>query len=501
MQVLAHHSSLRRSGQVRNGPIAAIAALMASLAVVAIVVRRSHKTRSPAPAARTVDLASQPASRTGGSEVIPSEPSPGSAQPVDSGRALESARTPTAGGSKRDLEAMTRRIVQLGPSAIPVVVGILCGEIDDPEFVAGEPDGSAHAVAIEHQQQILMESLRRFRASDVLPVLREKGSGQANLDTRLVVANLLGKMGSAQAFDVLIEVVSGIEPIHLMRSYVQGTLEDAVTACLKSDPKTYGKLANLQRTAPASLWPLLIRSLGRTRNRQSAESLVWFLGRSSELDPLVIEELGQVTEGSGISLSETALGSIRPLLDHPTIQVQRSAAVVLGKLGDRASFEALAKRVNTGDRTVAAAALWSLKIMTRADLGHNPQAWLAWRDLEETWWREDAPSLLSDLHSEDSGQVFDAISALMQRPFFKHDIAQAIGPLATAGDLAVALSAVNALERIGSSLAIPWLVQALTLDDSRRAPVRSALHALTGLDLPGEYAVWSSVLPVEVARQ
>jgi HEAT repeat protein len=388
---------------------------------------------------------------------------------------------------------MAKRLGRLGAGAIPVVVGMLCGEIPPPIVEEGTWDQPIHPLALQNREQVLFASLRQFRSADVVEHLRGHAS-QSSYDVRLVCARLLGEVATVEAQAALLETLEQYSAAELEREYARSTLEAALAACVQRDPAALNALAKrLQKINPALL-PLIARSLGRNRGPQCAQVLAKLLGRSAELDAIAMTELARVSEASGLDLSAGALADVRRLLSREEIQVQRTAITVLGRAGDRDSFDALLTRLAASERLVQVAAHWSLRTLAGVDLGLDVEAWINWRDEQERWWVERHDIVREQLQSKDSAVLFSTIRELSERSYFRQEIARDLGPLACDEQLSVALPAIAALERLGSPRAGPWLVRALEIDEQRRAPAGKALRALSGWVLPDEQAAWTRAL-------
>lgn len=417
-------------------------------------------------------------------------PAAASVAPLD---AVSAILSPSASGPKPDPAAMARRLGALGASAIPVVVGMLCGEIPLPQVEEGTWDQPIHAEALARREQVLLESLRHFRSKDVVEHLRGQASSLP-YEGRLVCARLLGEVATLDAQAALLELLERFDPAELEREYARTILEGALTRCVTHDPAALRELSKRLSRIDTSLLPVLARAIGRTRGPRSAEFLARLLGRSAALDVLAMSELARVSESSGIALSDSALSDVRRLLDHDDGNVQRTAITLLGRAGDRQSFDALLTRLGAKDRMVSAAARWSLRTFAGKDLGAAPQPWLDWRDEQDAWWTTRYDAVREQLDSGESAVVFSALRELSERTYFRHEISADIGPFSIDERLELALPAISALERLGSTQAGPWLVRALEFDDARRAPAAAVLRKLFGSDLPAEHAVWARAI-------
>jgi hypothetical protein len=149
----------------------------------------------------------------------------------------------------------------------------------------------------------------------------------------------------------------------------------------------------------------------------------------------------------------------------------------------------------SGEPLVATPARAALRAIAGADLGQDPEAWLAWREREFEWADAHVERVFEELLADDPGRVSAAIGELTRHPFFRHDAAAAIAAVVDREDPAIARVACTALVSLRSTRAIPWLVAALDVADEERAELlRSTLRDLTGLDLPAEAEAWRRAL-------
>ncbi len=466
----------RRAVRDRVTSVATVSAVLVIVGLIALPVAIDNWTPTQGPA---------PQAALGPEEL--------SADSAESLRSVTKILAPGIGARTPNATEMAERLGDLGPSAIPVVVAMLCGHVPAPEFAAGTLDQPIHPLAIAGAQPAMFASIAHFRPKDVVAHLR-LCAPDATYDDRLLFARLLGEVGTLDAQSALIELLALIEPIDLTRDRLANMFEDALTRCIKNEAGALKQLSKSLAKLPGASLPFVARAVGRTRGPHSAALLALMLGKSPDLDVVALVELARVTESSGIALNETALASVRRLLDKPDPKLSRAALTVAGRLCDSEAFGAILLRLEDPDRLIAAAAHWSLRNMAKVDLGLRSDAWLTWHAEQQTWKAERYAELCEKLGSQDSAEVFAALSELSLRPFFKHDIAQAIGPLVPDSEMALALTAIAALQRIGSTRAAPWLIEALQSDDERQAAASRALRSLTGLDLALDHEAWSTAL-------
>ena len=409
--------------------------------------------------------------------------------------ALERILTPPATQAGVDPKLMTKAIVELGPPAIPVLVALLAGEVDAACFVPGTLEEPVHPLALAERTAILRAALAGMPRGAVLAHLGQRLDGEPTLDLRLMLAGMLGDVADDRAFALLLSICEGVEPIHLQRSYVQGTLEPALAAHLVREPALLGDLEKRAFRVDAAVLGVYARAVGLTHSSRGVELLAGWVGRDPESDAVVLSQLGRVAGDGGLAVSSAALGIVRRNAASSNLQVQRAALVALGRLRDTEAFEPLVELLGSGSSLAVSSARWSLVRICGEDLGGDPQAWSAWRERQLTWWNEQAPARLEALHDEEPGIVLQAVAELLRHPLQRHAVAEAIGPLLGHSDERIARGACSALGRLDSSQAVPWLLDALTrADPELRRLAAQGLARLTGLDLPPDPLVWTRVL-------
>jgi HEAT repeat protein len=405
--------------------------------------------------------------------------------------AVEAVLLPRAVGPEPTLESMVRDLVALKAPAIPVLIAIACGEEELSEFAIGTKDAPVHPRAIELRQQAIAGALRELPAPQVAASLREWGVG-APLDMALVAAQFLGDCADPTALDTLVEIARAIEPIQLRRTYVNATLQ---TALAKHFARTPLALEQLELRGPDDAWPVFVHAASASRTTTSARWLAELLGRDRELDLAVVEELGRSAEGGRFALPEEVVERLRDTLPRADDQMRRLAAIALGNAREGQAFDDLVELLDETDPLIALAARHGLAAITGADLGADPGAWLDWRVAQEAWYAEHSAALLEQLADADPARASAAMGELLSRGFFRHEWAHEIGARLFAAEGPLFATACASVAALGSSRAVPWLVEALErVDVHERELARGALRALTGLELPAERAAWLHAL-------
>jgi HEAT repeat protein len=409
--------------------------------------------------------------------------------------AVERILTPAASAPEVEPHALVAALVQLGPPAIPVVVAMLCGEVEAAYYVPGTLEEPVQPAVLELRDGILRGALAGFDQRAVLEHVRERLARESGMDVRLALATTLGRMQDKAAFELLLELADGIESIHLQRSYVQGSLEPAIAAHLVRDLRLLHVLDQRAYRADAALLGVYARSVGSTHSARGVEVLAGWIGRHGEADAVILTQIGRTAGDGGLAISPAATATVRRNVSSGELQVQRAALVALGRLRDSEAFEVLVAALEAKTSLAATSARWSLSRICGVDLGDQAQAWKDWREREDLWWSEKAPALIEGLRAEQSGLVLQSMAELARHPLHRHAVAEVIGPLLAHPDDSIARAACAAIARLESSRAVPWLLDALSRPDAElRRIACESLTRLTGLALPPDPLVWSRQL-------
>lgn len=410
---------------------------------------------------------------------------------IDRVRAL---LAPPVSETPPDEVALVNAIVRIGPPALDVCVGMLCGEIAPPEFAVNTPDGDIHPAAIEGRERFLRTAIGRFDSSRRLECFARLGTG-ASLDVRLVLIGLLGETMHSRAADEILRLTEGVEEIHLHRDYVTRVIETSLAARFVSSPLTMGELRPKLQNAPIALAVVAARAVARVESAPAAQLLGELLGRDGDLDAVLLRGLAGLARSGRVTIDDSALERARRTLDGEHREAICRAAELLGIVGDERDAARLVELLSAGDVIVTRAARTALTVLVGTDLGAHQEAWDAWLRGETDWIESELETTLSDFGSDSPSEALDAL-----RAFVRHRLAWRAGSarlaevLASTADDAVSASLVEAIVTTGARSAIPVLIDELEHEDeARRARAQSALKGLTGLDLGPERFAWLEV--------
>lgn len=381
-----------------------------------------------------------------------------------------------------------KRLAALGPSAIPAIVASLRGECEPPAELAPGPE------LLQAWDRALADSLMLFESRHVVEHLRVRCAAQEDPAFDLFAAELLGRLPHESAFDALLELAQGLDPLARRGRQTERVFTGALASQLALGGERLRTLQSFGRRADTATLTFIAPCLSACEARQLALLTRW-LGRDAELDTALLGCLDASLREAHGQVDVVLLQAVRGSLASLDPRVQRSAATVAGHVRDFDAVDPLLGLLESPDARVRAAVRWSLGELAGRDLGASELDWRAWYQGELEWWDARSAELFSALAGEQSAAMHEALIELAEHPLFRHKAAVGMGPLLVRDDPVLATTTCGILLRLESDRALPWLLDALAMpDDGRRPTVHSALKRLTGLDLPAESRTWRAAL-------
>ncbi len=387
------------------------------------------------------------------------------------------------------------RLVELGPDAIPSFCAILTGAAEPADSEDGAPK-LVRNPGVHQENELLLQALRQMPAKAVLQFLGTIVEVEMPVGYRLVAMRILAGTADREAVRLWVRLLEPLDPIHLLRAYVQAPAEAALADILCADSYAYRDLMDSLDKISRPIHPLIARAIGTAGRPEGLDVLERMLGEDPELDLIVLDQVSKVGEGAPVWRLHGLVGAIRDHLDDPDWRMRRASAVALSQLHDVDSFPRLLELLEDDYRRVRQGALWGLQAMSEMRWGvEEVDQWGAWFDAQYAWWQENRDHFESELMSRDPGHVLAAIKALGERRLFKHQVAEMIATVVDHPRESIAGTACATLGRLGSRRVVPDLVRALERSDEgvREAATR-ALRTLTGQKLPADAEAWAEFL-------
>ena len=381
-----------------------------------------------------------------------------------------------------DRAGLLEGLTAIGAPLAPIAAGILCGEIAVPEFAYGSEDDPVDPRLVELRDGVLRESLTRLDRGVVVDHLARRAGGDAPLEVRLGAARLLGDSGHPRAADVLLQIASGIEPIHLERAYVRQAFEQPLANALAADPRADSALKGRVSRYGPQVRDMLLRAAVQADTSATRRFLCGRLTAGEEEQAVVLRAIAAAPPGA-YQVAPDQLGHVHMRLRSLEPGVARLAALALGKLEDREAIPDLIRMLDSEDALEAKAARDALRWISGCDLGSTAAAWQRWLLAEQGWWSGAAAEHLQGLHSGDRRTVHVALTELRRHPLYRHDLAPEVAQLLYETDEALAIAGCEALAALNSREALPALVESLALPDGDlRWAVISALQSMARRD-------------------
>ena len=384
-------------------------------------------------------------------------------------------------------------LVDLGPEAIPSICAILTGAVE----ADSDAEGSLkHNPAVRQENEILFQALQGMPTKPVLDFLRSIDDVDVPLGYRLVAMRVLSGTGDRRAVELWVRLLAPLEELELRSAYVQSACEGALADVLQADSYAYRDIVDHLDAVPLPVHPLIARAVGRAGRGDGLDVLQRLLGKSSELDLIVLDQVCEIGSGAPVWRLTHLVSSVRALLTDEDWRMRRAAAVAVARLHDVDSFPRLLELLEDDYRRVRQSALWGLQQMSEMPWSaEDVDQWQEWFDGQYMWWQENRGRLETELSSRDPGHVLAAIKALGDRRLFRHDVAYMIASVVDHPRESIATAACAAIERLGSQRVVPDLVAALERsDEGVRRAASQALHTLTGERLPPDAEAWAEYL-------
>lgn len=403
---------------------------------------------------------------------------------------------PPEDGTAPVQEELSAALTALGTGATATLLGFLTGEALESVgetaaeigWAAGQPDAPGWT---SREDKIILEALAALPTQAVLDELARHALGDKPMALRLVAMRVVERIGSADGLALWFEVLDEVEPVHEMRPFVSGPFEKALGRMLTRDARTLRELEPRLRHRDPTELAIVARALGGTGKDDALELFEPMLGRTSELDVLVLEQAALIAGASNSGRIDDALVWLRPLLDASDDATRGQAVRTLAELEDTVSVPDIIVRLEDQNRRVRAAALTGLERISGLKLGEEPGPWKLWFASQMRWLETEGARLTDQLDSRDLAEVVRALGALGQRRLFRDEL---VGPLTRVlqrPENEAVTAACAALAQLGSRRAVEPLIDVLRDPEERvRGSACNALRKLTGRDLPPDYEAW-----------
>ncbi len=399
-------------------------------------------------------------------------------------------------------EGLARQLAGLGEELIPVALDLLLGSEEPPawqlrvaELAGPEAEDALPADALPLgplEQRILLRTLAQLPEERVLSAVRARLAG-ADIGSRRVLAQVLGRIETPGGLATLIDVLEGIAPEHVARVFVHEPFEAALTDLLVARPALHANLRARLLALDGAYWPPLVRAVVQARRSAGFELLAGLLGREERLDDLLLTGLAELAFDVRVDVEDRTLDWLAPFLSDPSWSRRHACVRIFGSGGGIHAAELLAGFLGDEHPLVRHAALQLLQSVSgRRFTVEERGRWEAWIEQERTWAEGEGSAARAALLSGEDAQVLAALTALELHPIWITTWTADLGrALARSEGPAVRRALVTTLARSRVSQALALLVGALADEDRGvSAAARAALRDRLGFDLGASVTEW-----------
>jgi HEAT repeat protein len=350
-------------------------------------------------------------------------------------------------------EALTAALAALGPAALPDLFAVLAHGL--------APDEPIDSL----EEQALLETLVSFGAPPLRAFLDQRlGATAVSPEERDAMLDLLARFGTGRDVSLARRVIEAGDVRGL-----ELTLEVSLGALLRRDERGVEPVRRWLEQAPLELAGSLVRALGASGSSLALSALTDLLGREPDLDPALVAEIGRLAESAPKPLDAAITSALALALEGDDVQLQREAALALGRAQDFGSCELLVALLEHENRGLREAALWSLERSTGLSFRGDVRRWATWLRGERGWFEQELPGLAADLSAPEARIALRALGEISVHRYRRHELAQELALALEHEAPEVRVHACLTLGRLSSSAALPGLLAALEDPDRRVA--------------------------------
>ncbi len=405
------------------------------------------------------------------------------------------------------------RIARLGPDAAPVVVDALIAldlrarELaeEDAERAESAPlegrnaEQQAEGETIERERRIVRGALELLGREAVVPALEQRlEAGLVMPAVRGTLLDALAAVGSVEDLDLAIGLVwpagGGAHDVEPLLPF----LDEAVCGLHERDERTLDAVRDRVLDARFDVAVGLIRAASATESRDGLDMLSGLLGRSSRLDPVLLEHIGAVGSSVRVRAGDDLRDQVRAYLTTEDERVLRAAVGTLGDLRDESSVEPLIQLLDSENDALVRASIQSLRKTT--GMGYPPDRlrWATWYLSENQWYQTRGAELLRQLDAAAAPDLARTLGELAESRIHRARIAERVARLLEHEDPVARAAACDALRRLGATERLPALVELLEDEDATvAAAALDALQRLSELELGADPDAWREALATD----
>lgn len=373
-----------------------------------------------------------------------------------------------------------------------VDLGVLYSTLRRGRFSARVGENGASSWALESRERTwLQQALLTHPWPDVQRHLDGRlEAGPAAQETMVV----LGVLGAALQGHELEELARWTDPEPgqaRVDAGIRRAYGDALSAIFDRSTRSIALVPRLMERAHLSLLSETLDALVEHGTSESLGALVGLLGSSDQVNALVLVEIGELSRLLPRPVNEASCARVRGLMEDSKGVVLLEAILAVQHMDDRDSVGWLIELLGHKNAAVRARAHAALRSITGQAFSASVESWAEWHSRTLEWWKEGAQEQLGALVETETASRSRILLDLSKRRFHRHRIAERIAPLLEDDDRRLAATTCAVLGHLGSTVAVPPLIDALAGSDAElKRAAYLALCRITGVDHGEDPNAW-----------
>jgi HEAT repeat protein len=355
------------------------------------------------------------------------------------------------------------RIANVGPDAIPVLLGIL-------------GDGSSPFAA---QEASIVAALKRFDRTQLLPPILRATSADAPARVRAASIEALGAVGDRRDLPLVCKIASPSATNDDLDPLVEPALRRATAEILLRDFGSYLAIQDLLRSQLSATRLCLYRALADTGAAQSLPILVQRLGADALEDAILLTEIARDSRSVPLPPEIGVREGLRVYLHSDQPVLIQAATASLGNLEDANVVPDLVAQLSHPDSLVRETSHAALCRITGEKLMPDRERWTAWYLSESDWYKKRAAGCIEDLRTGIAVRKNLAIAEMSKHALYREEFTVHVLRMLPHESEALQRQGICALGIMGSSSAVPYLeAQASDSNAELASAAREALQRI-----------------------
>ena len=335
-------------------------------------------------------------------------------------------------------------------------------------------------------------ALLRMPRAALRELLEVVASSEPRIQFRAVGVDLIGEVGDATDVRLAVDLARPLRDGHrVLPRMIRKRFERALVSILDRDAGGFPRVGSLFGQIHVGLQSTVADAVSRFSNELALETVAGMLGRARGLDAHLLTAISRIAPLVALPIDAGVRANVRAFLFHVDEEVVRTAIRAVGLLEDFDALPVLIEGLADAESEDSDRIHRALMNLTGLGLRNDAVQWEKWYDNEQRWWDEESATITEDLRSGSDLLTTRAIGSLAGRRLRRHAVAEILQEVVSRPEPAIASLACHALSELGSPVAIPALIEAMTHSDEQvREAAWRALGEITGYSLPQDVAAW-----------